>query len=125
MNLGDIANEAAAQFGKPLEGVRILAVEQMQALPFGTMLLARLGADVVKVEHPRDGESGRGSVPFMTDRDGRKAGATFVRNALNKRSVGIDLKHPEGKSLVKALAPHFDVFCEKVQAGTKPKLVRG
>ncbi len=122
MRLGDVANEGAEQYGKPLEGVRILAVEQMQALPFGTMLLARLGADVVKVEHPREGESGRGAVPYMTDLDGRKAGATFLRNALNKRSVGIDLKHPEGKALVKALAPHFDVFAENFKAGTMTKL---
>ena len=38
--------------GKPLDGVRILALEQMQALPYATQLLARLGADVVKVEPP-------------------------------------------------------------------------
>jgi formyl-CoA transferase len=122
MRLGDVANEDAASYGKPLEGVRVLAVEQMQALPFGTQLLARLGADVVKVEHPRDGESGRGASPFMTDLDGRKAGATFLRNALDKRSVGIDLKRPEGRDLVKALAPHFDVFAENFKAGTMRKM---
>ena len=63
MRLGDIANAAALDNGKPLDGVRILAAEQMQALPFATQLLARLGADVVKVEHPVHGESGRGSSP--------------------------------------------------------------
>ena len=122
MRLGDVANEDALPYGKPLEGVRILAVEQMQALPYATQLLARLGADVVKVEHPRDGESGRGATPFVTDLDGRRAGATFLRNALDKRSVGIDLKHPEGKALVKALAPRFDVFAENFKAGTMTKL---
>ena len=122
MKLGDIANPDALGFGKPLDGIKILAVEQMQALPFGTMLLARLGATVVKVEHPRDGESGRGAVPFMTDTDGRRSGATFLRNALNKQSVGIDLKQPQGIALVKALAPHFDIFCENFKAGTATKL---
>ena len=45
--------------GRPLEGIRVLAIEQMQALPYATQLLARLGADVVKIE-PLTGELGRG-----------------------------------------------------------------
>ena len=70
MKLGEVANADAERFGKPLDGVRVLAAEQMQALPFGTQLLARLGADVVKVEHPGEGESGRGALPAMTDPTG-------------------------------------------------------
>src|SRR5436190_22849064 len=112
MRVGDIANEQAIGYGKPLNGVRILAVEQMQALPFATQLLARLGADVVKVEHPVEGESGRGAQPAMIDPNGKRAGATFLRNALDKRSLGVDLKHPKGRELVLALAPHFDIVCE-------------
>ena len=50
MQLGDIANGQAAPYGKPLDGVRILAAEQMQALPFATQLLGRLGAEVVKLD---------------------------------------------------------------------------
>ena len=46
MQLGDIGNPDAIPHGKPLDGVRILAAEQMQSLPFATQLLARLGADV-------------------------------------------------------------------------------
>ena len=57
MDLGDISNEDAVKYGKPLDGVKILAAEQMQALPFATQLLARLGAEVVKIEHPIKGES--------------------------------------------------------------------
>ncbi len=125
MKLGEVANAVAQQFGKPLDGVRVLAVEQMQALPFATMLLARLGAHVVKVEHPRDGESGRGAQPFMTDLDGNRAGATFLRNALGKQSVGIDLKQQAGKDLVLALAPHFDIVCENFKAGTMHRLGLG
>jgi formyl-CoA transferase len=125
MRIGEIANEQAVQYGKPLEGVRVLAIEQMQALPFATQLLARLGADVVKVEHPLDGESGRGALPAMVDRAGKRAGATFVRNNLDKRSVGIDLKQPEGRDLVLRLAPHFDVFAENFKAGALRKLGLG
>ena len=65
--------------------------EQMQALPWGTQMLARLGAEVVKVEHPTAGESGRGGLPAVLDPQGRKVGGLFIRNNLGKKSVGIDL----------------------------------
>ena len=108
MRLGDVGNPDAAANGKPLDGVRILAAEQMQALPFATQLLARLGAEVVRVEHPVHGDSGRGALPAVDDPEGRRLGATFLRNNLNKRSVGIDLKHPKGRELFIELAGHFD-----------------
>jgi len=125
MKLGDVANAGAAKYGKPLDGVRILAAEQMQALPFATQLMARLGADVVKVEHPTEGESGRGALPAMTDPNGHRAGATFLRNNLNKRSVGLDLKSPKGRELFLALVPHFDVVAENFRAGTMQRLGLG
>ncbi len=122
MRLGDTANAAAAPHGKPLDGVRILALEQMQALPYATQLLARLGAEVVKVEHPKGGDLGRGSQPAMTDPDGRAVGATFLRNNLNKRSVCIDLKTAAGRQLVLDLAPQFDVVAENSKAGAMARL---
>jgi len=125
MRLGDIANAAAAPSGKPLDGVRVLALEQMQALPYATQLLARLGADVVKVEHPRGGDQGRGSQPAMLDPEGRAVGATFLRNNLNKRSVCIDLKSPAGRDLVLRLAPRFDVVAESSKAGAMARLGLG
>jgi crotonobetainyl-CoA:carnitine CoA-transferase CaiB-like acyl-CoA transferase len=109
----------------PLEGVRILALEQMQALPYATQLLARLGADVVKVEPVGRGESGRTSAPAMTDPEGRSVGATFLRNNLNKRTVSVDLKSPEGRELVLRLAPRFDVVAENSKAGSMAKLGLG
>lgn len=125
MRLGETANEQAAQYGKPLDGVRILAVEQMQALPYSTQLLARLGADVVKVEHPVDGESGRASRPQMLDPRGRGCGATFLRNNLDKRSLGIDLKSDRGRALLLDLVPRFDVFAENFKPGTMDRLGLG
>jgi formyl-CoA transferase len=125
MQLGDVANGQAAGFGTPLEGVRVLAAEQMQSLPYATQLLARLGAAVVKVEHPGRGESGRGSYPHMLDPAGRPVGATFLRNNLNKRSLALDLKHPEGRDLFLALVPRFDVVCENFKAGTMDRLGLG
>jgi formyl-CoA transferase len=117
LKLGETANEAARGYGKPLDGVRVLAAEQMQALPFATQLLARLGADVVKVEHPVHGESGRASTPFITDPDGRHVGCTYLRNNLSKRSVGIDFKQKAGRELFLRLVPHFDVIAENFKGG--------
>jgi formyl-CoA transferase len=125
MKLGDVANADAERYGKPLDGIRILAAEQMQALPFGTQLLARLGAEVVKVEQPGDGESGRGALPAMTDPTGHRAGATFLRNNLSKRSVAIDLKAPAGRDLFLDLAGHFDVVAENFKPGTLARMGLG
>jgi crotonobetainyl-CoA:carnitine CoA-transferase CaiB-like acyl-CoA transferase len=125
LRLGDVANEAAQHYGKPLGGVRVLALEQMAAMPFATQLLARLGADVVKVEHPVQGESGRGSSPSITDPEGRVVGATFLRSNLGKRSIGIDIRSEQGRALVLRLAPRFDVFAENFKAGTLDRLGLG
>ncbi|MCW2889278.1 MAG: putative acyl-CoA transferase/carnitine dehydratase [Streptosporangiaceae bacterium] len=124
MKLGDIGNIAAVAGGKPLDGIRILALEQMQALPFATQLLGRLGADVVKVEPP-SGDSGRGSLPAMTDPEGRWVGATYLRNNLGKRSLCLDLKDPRGRDLVLRLAPRFDVIAENSKAGAMARLGLG
>jgi crotonobetainyl-CoA:carnitine CoA-transferase CaiB-like acyl-CoA transferase len=125
MRLGDVANAGAVGAGKPLDGVRVLALEQMQALPYATQLLARLGADVVKVENPRGGDLGRGSQPAMRDPEGRNVGATFLRNNLGKRSIAIDLKTPAGRDLILQLAPRFDVIAENSKAGAMAKLGLG
>jgi crotonobetainyl-CoA:carnitine CoA-transferase CaiB-like acyl-CoA transferase len=125
MRLGDVANASAAANGKPLDGVRILALEQMQALPFGTQLLARLGAEVVKVEHPVSGDLGRGSLPAIEDPDGRRVGATFLRNNLDKRSIAVDLKSDAGRELVLRLAPKFDIVCENFKGGALAKMGLG
>ena len=125
MRLGDVANPDAVGAGKPLDGVRVLALEQMQALPYATQLLARLGAEVVKVENPSGGDLGRGSQPAMTDPEGRSVGATFLRNNLDKRSICIDLKSPAGRDLVLGLAPAFDVIAENSKAGAMARLGLG
>ena len=125
MRLGDVANADAIKYGKPLDGVRVLAAEQMQSLPYATQLLARLGAEVIKVEHPVNGESGRGSSPAMIDPEGRAVGATYLRNNLDKRSIGIDLRSPEGRDLFLSLVPRFDVIAENFKAGTMDRMGLG
>ena len=127
MKLGDVIHPERGRFGKPLDGVRVLALEQQQALPYATQLLARLGADVVKVELPGDGESGRTTLPAMQDPWGRNVGCTYLRNNLGKRSVCIDLKSAEGRELILRLAPRFDVVAENFRGGTmttSPRYIR-
>ncbi|HEY8060243.1 MAG TPA: CaiB/BaiF CoA-transferase family protein [Acidimicrobiales bacterium] len=125
MRLGDVVPGEGPDNGKPLDGIRVLAAEQMQALPYATQLLGRLGAEVVKVEHPVHGESGRGATPAMEDPQGRTVGATFLRNNLSKKSVGLDLKAPAGKQLFLDLVPQFDVVAENFKAGTMDRLGLG
>ena len=121
MRLGEIRHPERASGPKPLAGVRILAVEQMQAMPYGTQLLSHLGAEVVKIEPPGRGDSGRAARPTITEPDGKSVGATFVRNNLNKRSVGVDIRRPEGSDLVLQLSRRFDVFAENSRAGWMAK----
>ena len=125
MKLGETANADALPFGKPLEGVRVLALEQMQALPYATQLLTRLGAEVVKVESVKGGDLGRGSQPSITDPDGRTVGATFLRNNLGKRSICVDLKSAEGKQLILDLAPKFDIVAENFKGGALSRMGLG
>ncbi len=122
MLLGDVIDPDALAHGKPLDGVRILALEQMQALPWATQLLARLGAEVVKVEAIGTGDQGRGSLPAMTDPEGRRVGATFLRTNLGKRSTCIDLRSERGRQLVLDMAPRFDVVAENFRAGALARL---
>ena len=125
MRLGDISNPDAARYGKPLDGVRVLALEQMQALPYATQLLARMGADVVKVESTKGGDLGRGSQPSIPDPEGRPVGATYLRNNLDKRSICVDLKAPEGRQLILDLAPKFDIVAENFKGGALARMGLG
>ena len=108
---------------QPLSGVRILALEQMQALPNATQLLARLGADVIKVEAPERGDSGRAAQPAAVVNPGdAPVGATFLRNNSGKRSIAIDLKSDRGRKLVLELAERVDVVAENLGPGRAERL---
>ena len=125
MRVGDVVNAAAAANGKPLDGVRILALEQMQALPYATQLLGRLGATVLKIEHPDGGDLARASQPAMLDPDGTGVGATFLRNNLSKQSICIDVKSDAGRDLVLQLAPRFDIVAENFKGGALQRMGLG
>lgn len=86
---------------RPLEGMRVLALEQFGAAPYGTMFLADLGAEVVKIENPATGgDASRAVGPHML---GAGDSQYFQAFNLNKRSVALDIKTPEGRETLLAL----------------------
>jgi crotonobetainyl-CoA:carnitine CoA-transferase CaiB-like acyl-CoA transferase len=105
----------------PLEGVKVLDLSRVLAGPYATMVLADLGADVVKVEHPERGDDTRHWGPPFA---GGEA-AYFLSVNRNKRSVGVDLKTEEGLERVKELAAEADVLIENLRRGTLEKFGLG
>jgi crotonobetainyl-CoA:carnitine CoA-transferase CaiB-like acyl-CoA transferase len=110
-----------SQTGLPLEGVRVLDLSRVLAGPYATMVLADLGADVVKVEHPERGDDTRHWGPPFAGGES----AYFLSVNRNKRSIGADLKDPEGLERVKRLAAGADVLIENMRRGTLDKLGLG
>ena len=105
----------------PLEGVRVLDLSRVLAGPYATMVLADLGADVIKVEHPERGDDTRHWGPPFAGGES----AYFLSVNRNKRSIGVDLKTEEGLERVKKLAAGSDVVIENLRRGALEKLGLG
>jgi crotonobetainyl-CoA:carnitine CoA-transferase CaiB-like acyl-CoA transferase len=104
---------------KPLlEGFRVLDFSRVWAGPYCTMMLAELGADVLKVENPDGGDETRHYPPFFTERES----AYFASFNRGKRSIAVDLKHPEGRAVVHRLAGQADVVVENFSPGVTARL---
>jgi crotonobetainyl-CoA:carnitine CoA-transferase CaiB-like acyl-CoA transferase len=101
----------------PLNGIRVLDLTRVLAGPFATLLLADLGAEVIKVERPGDGDETRHLAPL---RDGESHYFTSVNRG--KRGVVIDLKQPAGRDLALALARVSDVLIENFRPGVTARL---
>jgi len=104
---------------KPLAGLRVLELARILAGPWAGQLLADLGADVIKVERPGEGDDTRHwGPPFITGADGADLGAAYYHSCnRGKRSVAIDLSTPEGQARVRALAAGADVVIENYKVG--------
>ncbi|MFY9511783.1 MAG: CaiB/BaiF CoA-transferase family protein [Rubrivivax sp.] len=103
-----------------LDGIRVLDLSRVLAGPWCTQTLADLGAEVVKIERPGSGDDTRGwGPPFLKDRDGRDTAeaAYYLGANRNKRSVTIDIAHPDGQALVRRLADGCDVMVENFKVG--------
>jgi crotonobetainyl-CoA:carnitine CoA-transferase CaiB-like acyl-CoA transferase len=104
----------------PLAGLRILAVEQYGAGPAGTLYLADLGAEVIKIENHKDGgDVGRHVGPHFFGPGDSQFFQTFNRN---KKSVTLDLKHPEGKAAFRALVKTADAVLDNLRGDHPEKL---
>ena len=101
----------------PLEGLRVLDLSRVLAGPYATMVLADLGADVIKVEHPERGDDTRHWGPPFAGGES----AYFLSVNRNKRSIAQDLKAPEGLDMVKSLAAEADVLIQNMRRGTLEK----
>ncbi len=103
---------------QPLHGVRILDFTRVLAGPYGTMHLADLGADVVKVEHPHGGDDTRSyGPPFHDD-----VSTYFLSINRGKRSIALDLKKPADRATARALAVQADVVFENFRPGVMARL---
>ena len=96
----------------PLAGLKVLDMSRFVAGPFCAMMLGDMGADVVKVERPGDGEPTRAAPP-------RQGGASLFAAVFNrnKRSIRLDLRNPAGREIVRALAAGADVLVENFRPG--------
>jgi crotonobetainyl-CoA:carnitine CoA-transferase CaiB-like acyl-CoA transferase len=105
----------------PLAGVHVLDVTTSLAGPYATLILGALGADVVKVEHPQRGDDTRAWGPPFWDGES----ATYLAANASKRSLAVDLKHPDGLEAVLRVAARCDVFVQNLRPGLAERIGLG
>jgi crotonobetainyl-CoA:carnitine CoA-transferase CaiB-like acyl-CoA transferase len=103
-----------------LAGVRVLDLSRMLAGPYGTMLLADLGAEVIKIEEPQGGDPMRAMGPPFLGPD--RESAYFLSINRNKKSVAVDLETPEGREVFHDLCRVADVVWENFRPGVMARL---
>jgi formyl-CoA transferase len=102
---------------KPLSGIRVVDLTRVLAGPYAALLLADMGADVIKVEEPERGDDTRAWPPFQ----GGEA-TYFMSVNRGKRSLTLNLKHPEGQTILRRLVESADVLLENFRPGTLERL---
>ena len=105
---------------QPLENIKVVDLTRTLAGPFCTQNLADMGADVIKIEEPNDGDETRKWPPIWNGES-----TQFMSFNRNKRSLSVNLKSEEGLSIVKKLATEADVMIESFRAGTLARMGLG
>ena len=114
---------------RPLEGITILDLTTALAGPYATLILAGLGARVIKVENPRNPDSARTNSPYL-GREGLKVtrehdddlSLAMLERGRNKEAVTLNMKHPEGRALFLELVKNADAVVENYSAGVADRL---
>ncbi|WP_243314774.1 CaiB/BaiF CoA transferase family protein [Geothrix paludis] len=106
---------------KILEGIKVLDLTNVLSGPFTTLHMALLGAEVIKVENPKDGDLARklGIVPNLNK---KLMGTSFLAQNCNKKSITLNTKSPEGKELFRRLVKDADVVVENFRPGVMDRL---
>lgn len=109
---------------QPLKGTRVIDLSQVLAGPFATYQMALMGAEIIKIEKPGEGDWTRigGALPELSE---YKMGLGYLAHNAAKKSVTIDLKAPEGLELIKQLISNADVFVENFKPGVAKRLGLG
>ena len=105
---------------RPLEGITVVALEQVIAGPFATRQLAELGARVIKIERPGSGDSAR-----AYDRTVKGQSSHFVWTNRSKESLALDVKHPAAARILEKLLARADVFVQNLAPGAVVRLGLG
>ena len=104
---------------RPLEGLRVIDLTHVLAGPFATHQLCMMGADVIKIEKPGEGDQTRG-LALRPELNGLAPG--FVALNSGKRSVVVNIKTEEGRKVIEKLVATADVFVENFRPGKAAKL---
>ncbi len=105
----------------PLKGIRVIDLSHQAAGPWCTTLLGDMGADVWKIEKPDRGDS----IRYARGADPKVGSYNFWGLNRNKKSVGVDVKHPDGVALVREMVAHADVLVENFRPGVMDRLGLG
>lgn len=105
---------------KPLEGIKVLDLTRVLAGPYCTMVLANLGAEIIKIERPGIGDDSRDFGPFVNGES-----IYFISINRGKKSIAVDLKSEEGKEILLDLVKEVDILAENFRPGTMEKLGLG
>jgi crotonobetainyl-CoA:carnitine CoA-transferase CaiB-like acyl-CoA transferase len=109
----------------PLSGLRVIDLTRLLPGPAVTMHLADFGADVIKVEDTAEGDYLRSFPPQLPTGDGGSAHPSFMALNRGKRSIRLDLKHPEGRAVLLRLVEHGDALVESFRPGVLARLGLG